>query len=85
MKMFRKAAAWQTWPGLGQYRETVAEGGEKSALIGCPNCGTKGSLRNTHRIGPDGKVTPSVRCPGNGVEVCSFHEMVILEGWKASP
>ena len=73
----------RTWPPMGGYREVKTEDGKRSARITCPHCGLRGSLAETHEIGPDGLVTPSVMCPGNGQEVCTFHETVTLEGWRA--
>jgi hypothetical protein len=49
------------------------------AILRCPNCGFRASLRNTHSIASDGTVTPSVVCPHEG---CTFHEMVKLEGYQ---
>jgi hypothetical protein len=56
-------------------------------MFTCPTCGITGSLSD-HTIDAKGSVSPSVDCPGeirheDGTrEPCSFHDSVILEGWK---
>lgn len=53
----------------------------------CPECGTLAVLRHgtpspdCHEIDDQGKVTPSVVCPGMHGQPCSFHRYVLLEGW----
>lgn len=49
----------------------------KTAICVCPACDRPFSLVN-HRISEQGRPSPSVVCPHPG---CSYHEMVVLEGW----
>jgi len=37
------------------------------------------AIIRTHKVNPEGVVTPSIMCP---VEGCTFHEYVKLEGWE---
>jgi len=48
------------------------------AILSCPNCGFKCSLRATHEVAATGVVTPSVICPNEG---CDWHEHVRLLDW----
>lgn len=52
--------------------------GARTASLACPDCKEVFSLTD-HKINDDGAVSPSVVCPREG---CSFHEFIILEGWK---
>ncbi len=61
-----------TWKGLR------LAAGKCSAGFTCPRCGLTGSLAD-HEIRPDGTVSPSVVCPGEG---CDFHAFIRLGGWK---
>ena len=65
----------------GKYRKGIDAKKIATASIACPECGKVCSLTN-HKIDADGKVSPSVVCPGDG---CSFHEHIILDGWKRIP
>ena len=76
MRIFERSKA--QWPERGCYRSSTI-GGERSATITCPNCGLVGSLAGNHEVGPDGTVTPSVVCVGDG---CEFHKFIQLEGWN---
>lgn len=62
-----------TWKGL----QTDSR---RSASFTCPECQQIAYLLN-HRIGDDGKISPSVVCPTVG---CGFHEFIKLEGWDGS-
>lgn len=66
---------WLSKPG--KYRSATADGGKRTAILSCPDCGQSVSLRN-HDIAADGSVTPSLVCPRSG---CTFHDYVKLEGW----
>lgn len=63
-------------PNLGEWSPWVVDG-QRTALFCCPDCGRRGTLE-THTIGDDGRVTPSVRCNDG----CEFHQTgVQLQGW----
>jgi hypothetical protein len=58
---------------------------EVGAAIVCPQCGRGMSIGggqrfgSVHTIGADGRVSPSVLCPG-----CSWHTFIRLNGWPSS-
>lgn len=66
------------WPEAGEWKGLRAEDGERTASVGCPECGRLASLRD-HRIASDGEVSPSLVCPHAG---CPFHAWARLEGWE---
>lgn len=50
--------------------------GKSAVRVTCPYCQTTSFLN--HQVGPDGTVSPSLRCCVDG---CEFHETVRLEGF----
>lgn len=51
------------------------DNGHPVVILLCPGCGALGYLSETHEIGSDGKVSPSVECE------CGFHDHICLEGY----
>lgn len=50
------------------------------ASLVCPGCGLDvGVGKNTHTIGADGTINPSMVCPH---APCTFHQYIRLEGWE---
>lgn len=76
-----------TQPGLWYPRLTPATG-KNSASFSCPGCGDRFDL-DKWLISDDGAVTPSVdhsmpikRTDGSIIPSCTFHEWIMLAGWK---
>ena len=68
-------------PTAGDYPDTWRplrgkDGNTYSATYVCP-FGHHGSLEG-HKVWPDGRVEPSVKCPEDG---CTFHDTVHLLAW----
>lgn len=53
--------------------------GTLSATVSCPGCGQVSAL-NSHAIGADGQVSPTLTCPYR----CGFHDHIALINWRAS-
>ncbi len=69
------------WPVPGRWRAVRSPRPEKRryAVICCPGCSTVCAVGNdSHKIAPDGAVSPSVACETEG---CGFHEHIKLVGW----
>lgn len=64
--------------GPGQWER--AKGPARTVFVRCPRCGEYAGL-NRHAICDDGRVVPSVVCPGPA-EGCDWHEWVRLLDWK---
>jgi len=65
-----------TWLGGVPVRGTWHAYGD-IAMMSCPRCCRVAGL-NGHSVSDGGVVSPSVACPRDG---CTFHGMVVLEGW----
>lgn len=60
----------------GGYRRVIGIDGRRTALIACPQCGTR-MLLNPHPVDANGNVSPSVVCR----KPCDFHEYIVLTEW----
>ena len=72
-----------SWHWIRRIRRpnVVNPGSSHILMFTCPRCGIVGSVDWTyHKVDEEGKLTPALRCPGDG---CLFEEEIILVGWKA--
>jgi len=60
----------------GGWHPAQTDSGERTALVSCPQCGERFSLRK-YAVLESGSVGPAVVCPAE----CGFERWSVLEGW----